>query len=543
MDIKQLSGDMNSKRCGTKNSLIRLSGVAVFTLIAASNHNKVEVSHPNILFAIADDASWKHFGAYGCKWVRTPAFDRVAQRGILFTNAYTSNAKSAPSRASILTGRNSWQLEEACNHSPHFPAKFKTYAEALGENGYFVGSVAKGFAPGDPGKINGKDRELTGPKFDQFKTTPPTKGISTIDYAKNFDAFLEARPKDKPFCFWYGSHEPHRSYEFKSGIKKGGKTISEIDEVPAFWPDVDTVRTDMLDYAFEIEYFDNQLQKMLQKLEEIGELENTIVVVTADNGMPFPRIKGQEYEYSNHLPLAISWPKGIRKPGRVVNDFVSFIDFAPTFLELAGLTAAQAKMQPVTGKSLADIFYSEKERNVNPERDFVLIGKERHDVGRPNDEGYPIRGIIRDHFLYIKNFKPERWPVGNPETGYLNCDGSPTKTYILDTRRKKGKKEYWQLNFGKRVAEEFYNIQEDPYCMKNLAENPTYNDLKQKLKEEMTQKLIEQADPRILGNGDIFDHYEYSGKAKNYYNRYMNGEKVTADWVNESDYDTDLKDH
>ncbi|HUX57460.1 MAG TPA: sulfatase-like hydrolase/transferase, partial [Bacteroidales bacterium] len=177
MDIKQLSDDMNLKRCGTKNSLIRLSGVAVFTLIAASNHNKVETTHPNILFAIADDASWKHFGAYGCKWVRTPAFDRVAQRGILFTNAYTPNAKSAPSRASILTGRNSWQLEEACNHSPHFPARFKTYAEALGENGYFVGSVAKGFAPGDPGKINGKDRELTGPKFDQFKTTPPTKGI------------------------------------------------------------------------------------------------------------------------------------------------------------------------------------------------------------------------------------------------------------------------------------------------------------------------------------------------------------------------------
>ncbi len=93
---------------------------------------------------------------------------------------------------------------------------------------------------------------------------------------------------------------------------------------------MDTIRTDMLDYAFEIEYFDSHLQKMLQKLEEIGELENTIVIVTADNGMPFPRIKGQVYEYSNHLPLAIMWPDGIKNPGRVVNDFVNFIDFAPT---------------------------------------------------------------------------------------------------------------------------------------------------------------------------------------------------------------------
>lgn len=496
---------------------------------------------PNILFAIADDASWKHFGAYGCKWVKTPAFDRVANEGILFTNAYTPNAKCAPSRSCILTGRNSWQLEEAANHSPHFPAKFKTYAEALGENGYFVGSVAKGWSPGDPGKINGKMRELAGPKFDLLKTTPPTNGISNIDYAGNFNAFLEARPKDKPFCFWYGSHEPHRSYEFESGIKKGGKNISEIDEVPPFWPDVDSVRTDMLDYAFEIEYFDSQLQKMLQKLDEIGELDNTIVIVTADNGMPFPRIKGQEYEYSNHLPLAIRWPNGIKKPGRIVDDIVNFIDFVPTYLELAGLTADQVGMQPVTGKSLTDILYSEKQGIVNPERNFVLIGKERHDVGRPNDEGYPIRGIIRDHFLYIKNFKPERWPQGNPETGYLNCDGSPTKTYILDTRRKKEQLEYWQLSFGKRVAEELYNIQEDPYCMKNLADVTSYAGIKQKLEEEMVQRLTEQADPRILGNGDIFDHYEYAGKAKNYYNRFMNGEKVPADWVNESDYDEDLK--
>jgi N-sulfoglucosamine sulfohydrolase len=495
---------------------------------------------PNILFAIADDASWKHFGAYGCDWVKTPAFDRVANNGILFTHAYTPNAKCAPSRACILTGRNSWQLEEAANHSPHFPAKFKTYAEALGENGYFVGSVAKGWAPGDPGKIDGKMRQLTGPKFDEFKTTPPTNGISNMDYAKNFDAFLEARPKGTPFCFWYGSHEPHRRYEFESGIKKGGKNTTEVDEVPTFWPDVDTIRTDLLDYAFEIEYFDSHLQKMLQKLDEIGELENTLVIVTADNGMPFPRIKGQVYEYSNHLPLAIMWPNGIKNPGRVVDDFVNFIDFTPTYLELAGLTAEQVGMQPVTGRSLTEYFNTDKQGKVVPERDFVLVGKERHDVGRPNDEGYPVRGILTDGYLYLHNFKPDRWPLGNPETGYLNCDGSPTKTYILDTRRKKGIMEYWQLNFGKRVEEELYNIEKDPFCMHNLAQDENYTDIKTRLETEMKQKLTAQNDPRILGNGDIFDNYEYAGAVRNYYNRYMSGEKVPAGWVNKTDYDSDL---
>ena len=513
--------------------------IALVAFFSGCNENVTKAPRPNILFAIADDASWKHFGAYGCDWVETPAFDRVAENGILFTRAYTPNAKCAPSRSCILTGRNSWQLEEAANHSPNFPAKFKTYAEALGENGYWVGSVAKGWAPGNPGEINGQSRQLTGPKFDEYKTKPPTSGINNNDYAKNFEAFLDGRPKGQPFCFWYGSTEPHRAYEFKSGINKGGKDTSEIDEVPSFWPDVDTIRSDMLDYAFEIEYFDSHLQKMLQKLEEIGELDNTLVIVTADNGMPFPRIKGQVYEYSNHLPLAIMWPNGIKNPGRVVTDFVNFIDFTPTYLELSGLSVEEAGMQPVTGKSLTDIFYSEEEGDIVPDRDFVLVGKERHDVGRPDDVGYPVRGIITNGYLYLRNFKTERWPAGNPETGYLNTDGSPTKTYVLDTRRKKGVMEFWQSNFGKRPGEELYNIETDPYCMNNLADVENFADIKSKLDDELTKKLEEQNDPRILGNGDVFDNYEYSGGVHNFYNRYVSGEDVPANWVNESDFEKD----
>ncbi|WP_321996662.1 sulfatase [Draconibacterium orientale] len=521
---------------------MRRFGYLFFLILVVFSCKQEEIiqPRPNILFAIADDASWKHFGAYGCNWVNTPAFDRVAEQGILFTHAYTPNAKCAPSRSCILTGRNSWQLEEAANHFPYFPAKFKTYAEVLGENGYWVGSVAKGWAPGNPGKINGKKRELTGPKFDKFKTTPPAKHISNIDYARNFEDFLEKRPEGEPFCFWYGSTEPHRAYEFEAGIKYGGKTIDEVEEIPPFWPDADTIRKDMLDYAFEIEYFDSHLQRMLQKLEEIGELDNTIVIVTADNGMPFPRIKGQVYEYSNHLPLAIMWPKGIKNPGRVVDDFVNFIDFTPTYLELTGLTAEETGMQPVTGKSLTDIFYSEKDGTITEDRNFVLVGKERHDIGRPNDDGYPVRGLIKNGFLYLHNFKTDRWPLGNPETGYLNCDGSPTKTYILDTRRKKGIMGYWQLNFGKRVSEELYDINADPFCMKNLADSLEFAGLKENMFNEMKMKLTKQNDPRILGNGDVFDNYEYSGADRNFYNRYMNGEKLEPGWINMSDFDEDL---
>ncbi len=189
---------------------------------------------------------------------------------------------------------------------------------------------------------------------------------------------------------------------------------------------------------------------MLHILEERGELDNTLVIVTADNGMPFPRVKSQYYERSNHLPLAIMWKNGIHMTGRIVEDYISFIDFAPTFLELAGIKEKESGMQPITGKALTDIFYSGKSGRVNPDRNYVLLGKERHDVGRPGDVGYPIRGIVEDEYLYIKNFEISRWPAGNPETGYLNCDGSPTKTQILELHRNSENPDYWKWAFGKR---------------------------------------------------------------------------------------------
>jgi len=523
-------------------SVIYLANI-IFILFIFSCTSKFETysGRPNILFAIADDASFPHMGAYGTEWVKTPAFDRVAREGLLFKNCYTPNAKCAPSRSCILTGRNSWQLEEAANHWPFFPHKFKTYAETLSENGYYVGYTAKGWAPGVALDNFGNRRPLTGIPFNQIKLNPPAEHINSTDYAANFRIFLDSVPENVPFCFWYGSTEPHRAYEFQAGIRKGAKNLSDIDEVPVFWPDNDTIRTDMLDYAYEIEWFDNHLKKMLYLLEERNMLQNTLVVVTADNGMPFPRVKGQVYEYSNHLPLAIMWKDGIANPGREVADYVNFIDFAPTFLELANIDQEQSGMQTITGTSMTDIFFSTQSEIVNPARNFVLVGKERHDVGRPNDVGYPVRGIIKDGFLYLINFKPERWPAGNPETGYLNTDGSPTKTWILNERRSLGSSLYWDWNFGKHPEEELYNIKEDPFCMQNLALQSGYAEIKNKLKLELAQKLEEQKDPRILGDGEIFDRYLYANENdRNFYERFMSGETIEAGWVNKNDFEKEL---
>lgn len=493
---------------------------------------------PNILFCIADDASYAHFSANGCSWVQTPAFDRVAREGLRFARAYTPNAKCAPSRATVLTGRNSWQLEAAGNHGGYYPAGYRTFMEALGATGYRTGFTGKGWGPGDPGKVDGKPRLLTGPAFSEIKTTPSTPKISPIDYAANLAEFMEKKPKDQPFCFWFGAHEPHRPYQYGSGVSIGRKSTAGIDRVPANWPDTKTVRNDMLDYALELEYFDHQLGRMLDVLHQAGELENTIVIVTSDNGMAFPRAKGTTYELSLHMPLAIRWPAGILQPGRTVQDYVSFIDIAPTLLEIAGLTAASAGMEPPQGRSLNGILQNRNGGQIEPGREALVVGQERHDLGRPNDVGYPARGLFLDGLLYVRNFEPTRWPMCDPITGYLNTDGGPTKTEILQQNRQGINHALWVLNFARKPAEELYDLDRDPDCIRNLASDPSFAARRNAMRDRLFQELRRQKDPRMEGNGAIFDEYPHASANRDFYNRWMKGERLKAYWVEETDFES-----
>ncbi len=492
---------------------------------------------PNILFAIADD--WGvHGGAYGTQWVKTPTLDRMAREGLLFQHAFTPTAKCAPSRACILTGRYPWQLESAGNHMAYFPSKFKSWPESLMEQGWFVGITGKGWGPGEANDDHGKPRQITGLPFNRRQTKPPAKGIGHNDYAANFVDFLDAAPAGKPWCFWYGALEPHREYEYQSGVKLGGKQLADIDRVPSYWPDTETVRHDMLDYAFEVEYVDSHLGRMFAELERRGELDNTLIIFTSDHGMPFPRVKGYAYFDSNRIPLAVRWPKGIQHPGREISDFVSFTDVAATLLDVAGVAQGASGMAPISGASWRSIFESPSGGQVIASRDHALIGKERTDVGRPHDWGYPIRGIIRDDFLYIKNYEPSRWPAGNPETGYLDTDGSPTKTLILNDGRLDRSNRFWKLNFGMRPSEELYDLKNDRDCVVNLAGRDDQTARAALMHDQMTAELKDQQDPRMFGQGHVFDEYPVATKSnRNFYERWQQGEKLQAGWVNPSDFE------
>jgi arylsulfatase A-like enzyme len=510
--------------------------VLAFTFFSFQKNKPDNQKPPNILFLIADDAG-RDFSAYGSSYVSTPSFDRVAKEGLIFNNAYTPNAKCAPSRSSVLTGRNGWQLEAAANHWIYFPPQFKTFPEALKENGYEVGYTGKGYQPGFALTHDGKKRDLLIKSYDTFRLQPPTKEISRIDYASNFKYFQQVKEKDKPWFFWVGFNEPHRAYEYGTGASLGKKKTGSIKKVPGYFPDTDTVRNDLLDYAFEIEYMDKQVEKILGYLKETGELDNTIIVYTSDHGMPFPRVKGNQYENANHIPMAVMWKNGIKTTGRRIDDYISFIDLAPTFLQAAGISQKQSGMHPFAGQSLFSILNSSKEGQVESSRNFVLVGQERHDIGRPNDWGYPIRGLHKNGMLYLVNYEPDRWPACNPETGYLNTDGGATKTFILNQRRSGQEKKYWKLCFGHRVAVELYDIKKDPDCIQNLAGNPKYKSLEAAMRNEMETKLKAEGDYRMFGYGHLYEQYPgavYNG----FYEKFMQGEKLRTGWVNATDFET-----
>jgi arylsulfatase A-like enzyme len=348
-------------------------------------------------------------------------------------------------------------------------------------------------------------KNITGKAYQRRQLQKPTSGISNCDYFANFEDFLADCPKGAPFCFWYGGHEPHRPYEFGSGVAKGHYKLEDAQPVPTYWPDTESVRNDMLDYAFEIAHFDQQLGRMVDLLAEKGLLDNTLVVATSDNGPPFPRMKGHPFEDSCHLPLAMMWPKGIASPGRKTDALVSFIDFAPTFLAVAGVDGAKTGMQSVTGTSLTDLFANRKPA---VDRSTLLLGRERNDVRcRPGTEsglGYPVRALREGDFLFLHNFDPSRWPCGNPELGLADTDAGPTKTAV---EAKGEASQSWQLCFGKRPADELYNLTTDADCVKNLADDPAYQPQVAALREKLFARLRQQGDPRMEGKGDVFDNY------------------------------------
>ncbi len=463
-------------------ALLLLSGTLLPVAAAAQSDTR-----PNILFCIADDASWAHFGANGEKAIQTPTFDRVAREGVRFPNAFCSSPSCTPSGAAVLTGQAFSRLEEGGNLWGTFTARFADYPHLLE-----VGMTRKGWGPGSI-EAGGRTRNPAGPTF------------------KNFDAFLADVPANKPFCFWFGSLDPHRPYE-ENARRPGDIDLAKI-VVPPHLPDTPEVRADIADYLWEIRRFDREVGDLLALLQKNGQLDNTIVVITSDNGMPFPRAKTNLYDWGARLPLTVRWPAKIKTPGRVVTDFVSFTDFAPTFLEAAGVKSPKE----MTGRSLLSLLTSEKSGRIDKSRDRAYTGRERHDnFRRENGQpvGYPMRAVRTEQYLYIRNFRPERLPAGDDPGQNQDNDRGPTKSLVVGLKNDATRGRFYQLAYGRRPSEELYDLRADPGQIVNVADRAEHAAAKKRLAADLHAWMKQMGDPRATGRGDVFDTYPYYGGPK-----------------------------
>jgi arylsulfatase A-like enzyme len=435
---------------------------------------------PNIVFFMADDWSWPHAGFLGDTVVTTPNIDRIAREGVIFDNAFVSVPSCTPSRLSILTGQHHWRLQEGDSLGGSLREEYDVYTEMLQADGYRIGWFGKGVWPS---KHTFRKRDSFGKRF------------------PSFDAFIQDRKPGEPFCYWHGGLDPHRPYDYGIGVKSGIK-LADI-KVPACLPDNETVRSDLADYYWEVGRFDREVGQVLTTLETMGELDNTILVVSGDNGMPFPRCKGTLYDLGTRVPLAVRWGAKVA-PNRKVTDFVSLCDFAPTFLEAAGLKPGK----DMTGRSLLPLLTSDASGQIDPARTFVLTGLEQHVYSNPS------RAIRTRDFLYIRNFSPDTWATGEAEGENLrydfanfewpsvseafsfNCDPSPTKQFLRFHRHDEGVKRLADLAFGRHAEEELYDLRKDPDQLRNVAFDVCYAAKRKELRARLDSELRKAGDPR-----------------------------------------------
>jgi N-sulfoglucosamine sulfohydrolase len=500
-------------------------------------------SHPNILFAFADD--WgRYAGAYAkldgpggiSDALQTPNFDRVAREGVLFRRAFVSAPSCTPCRSALLSGQHFWRTGQgAILRGAVWDHSIPAYPLMLRDAGYHIGETYKVWSPGTPndapygGGLYAYER--AGGRINQFSqnvTRMVAEGMSLAaakqvlydEVGANFEAFLADRKPGQPFCYWFGPTQVHRKW-----IKGSGKALWGIDpdslqgKMPPFLPDVPEVREDLADYFGEIQSFDAALGLLLQKLEAIGELDNTLVVVSGDHGAPgFPHGKCNLYDFGSSVPLAIRGAG--TKGGRVVDDLVSLADLAPTFLELGGVKIPEV----MTGRSLLPLLISTQSGQIDPARDAVFIGRERHvESARADYSPYPQRAIRTCDFLYIINFRPDRWPMGDPyrlesanppsveelteetRVSLPDEDAGPTKAWLVGVRNDPKWKAHFDWVYGKRPREELYDLKADPHQAKNVAADPKYAKARADLEKRLLNELQRTGDPRLVDNGRFFE--------------------------------------
>ena len=497
----------------------------------------------NILFCFADD--WGRYASIYAEHekfpspnqvVKTPNIDRIAREGALFRRAYVNAPSCTPCRSALLSGRYFFNCGRAAilNGAVWDPA-IPSFPLLLKDKGYHIGKAFKVWSPGEPADapFGGQAHayQKSGARFNNFseEVTKLVEGGTALAAAKqmmydevhgNFASFLAARPKGAPFLFWHGPTNVHRKWIKGSGQALWGINPDDLKgKLPKHLPDVPEFREDFASYLGEIQAFDAQVGVLVKQVEAAGELDNTVIVISGDHGAPgFPGGKCNLYDFGVNVTLAIRWPG--QPGGRFIDDFLNLMDLSPTFMEIGGATIPPG----VNGKSIVNLMKTGKSGKIEPERDYVITGRERHvSIAREGNLPYPQRALRKDGFLYIHNFKPERMPMGDyksltdsftPDQNALendtyaafpDMDSSPAKAWLIQHRHDSQYQWFFNYAFAKRPEEELYDISKDPDATINVAAEPAYAETKSKMAAELMAKLKEVGDPRVTADPVPFE--------------------------------------
>jgi len=508
-------------------------------------------ARPNILFCFADD--WgRHARAYAALesrpsingLLKTPNLDRLAREGALFENAFVTSPSCTPCRSSLLSGQYFFRTGRgAILQGAVWDPAIPSYPLLLRDAGYHIGETYKVWSPGTPNDAPygaGKYAyEKAGGGFNNFSenVTKMVREGQTFAAARdkllgevrgNFEAFLADRQPGQPFCYWFGPTLTHRTWEKGSGKALWGIEPDALKgRLPKFMPDVPAVREDFTDYMGEIQAWDAGVGVLIKKLEEIGELDNTVVVVSGDHGMPgVPGGKCNLYDFGVGVALLARVPGG--KGGRVISDFVNLMDLAPTFLEIGGVKPPAV----MTGRSFWNVLRADKSGQVDPARTWVVTGRERHvGAAREGNLPYPHRALRTGDFLYVRNFAPDRWPMGDPKftsetdapaisevekntfATFADMDASPTKAWLFGQRHTPEWKWHYDYAFGKRPAEQLFDLRKDPDQTVNVAGDPVYAEKKRELAAQLLKVLTEAGDPRVTAAPCPFEQAPFTDAA------------------------------
>ena len=407
------------------------------------------VAKPNILWIVSEDNSAYFTGCYGNSFSTTPNIDKLAGQGFLYTHAYCTNAVCAPSRNTIITGvYASSNGNENMRSTYPKSADVHTYPEYLRQAGYYCTNNAK--------------------------TDYNTSGIipSEIWDESSNKAHYSNRPKGKPFFAVFNIETSHESRIHKQTPTEKLRHDPIKVTLPPYHPDTPEMRHDWAQYYDKIEDMDGEVGALLKELAQSGEADNTIVMYYGDNGGVLARSKRFVYETGTKVPFIIRIPEKYKymfpakKPGQKVDRLINFADLAPTLLSIAGV--------PIPDYMQGDAFLG-KQKTKNPE--YTFMSRQRM------DERYDLVRAVRDkEYRYIRNYMPFR--ITMQHVNYLFKTPSAQS---WENAFNEGKTNALQsLYFHTKSVEELYDSENDPWEIKNLAPDPAYTAVLERMRKAET---------------------------------------------------------